>query len=74
MYNRSGALSSWVFWRYAVLTAVVGGAVSFFIPYYAVVISGQNSVNDLYSVGKIVFIVIVAVVSTFWSFADTCHT
>ena len=62
MYNHSGALSNWVFWRYAVLTAIIGGAVSFFIPYYSIVISNQNSVSDLYSVGKIVFIVIVAVV------------
>ncbi len=62
MYGRSGSLSNWVFWRYAVLTAIVGGAASFFIPYYAIVTSGQNSVADLYSVGKIVMIIIVAVV------------
>ncbi len=64
MYNRSGmsSLSSAVFWRYAVLTAIVSGAACLFIPYYAIVIADQNSVNDLYSVGKIVIVVVVLVV------------
>ena len=62
MYGNSGSLSNWVFWRYAVFTAIIGGAASFFIPYYAIVTSGQNSVADLYSVGKIVMLIIVAVV------------
>ena len=55
-------MTSRVFWRYSVLTAAVGGAVSFFLPYYAITSSGQNSVADIYSIGKIVFIIIVAVV------------
>ena len=62
LYDQGKSMSSWVFWRYAVLTAIVGGAATFFIPYYAVVPGGRNSVADLFSLGKIVFIVVVAVV------------
>ena len=45
------------------LTAIVTGAACLFIPYYAIVIADRNSVDDLYSVGKIVIIVVVLVVS-----------
>ena len=62
MYFEGKSMTSRVFWRYSVLTAAVGGAVSFFLPYYAITSSGQNSVADIYSIGKIVFIIIVAVV------------
>lgn len=62
MYNGGKSLSGLIFWRYSVLTAVVGGAATFFLPYYAVVATGRNSVDDIYSLGKIVFIIVVAVV------------
>ena len=62
MYNGGKSLSGLIFWRYSVLTAIAGGAAAFFLPYYAVVVSGRNSVDDTYSLGKIVMIIVVAVV------------
>ena len=62
MYNSGTSMSSLIFWRYSVLTAALGGAACFFLPYYSVVASSRNSVDDLYSLGKIVFIIVVAVV------------
>lgn len=74
MYNGGKSLSGLIFWRYSVLTAVVGGAVAFFIPYYTVVASGRDSVDDIYSLGKIVFIIVVAVVCMPPTSEDSTHS
>jgi len=63
MYNRGHSMATAVFWRYSVMTAVFGGAVCFFFPYYAIVASDRDSINDLYSVGKTVYICIVLLVN-----------
>ena len=36
--------------------ALLDAAIAFFIPYYSIVEAGENSITDVYSVGKVVFI------------------
>ena len=38
MYNKTHSMSTVVFWRYSVLTAIIGGAIVFFFPYYAITV------------------------------------
>lgn len=43
--------------------ALLDAAIAFFIPYYSIVESGQNSITDVYSVGKVVFIALLGAVT-----------
>lgn len=49
MYNRGHSMATAVFWRYSVMTAVFGGAVCFFFPYYATVVRLPLKVAHLLS-------------------------
>ncbi len=52
-----------VFWKSGVLMAAVDAALAFFIPYYSITASDHNSITDVYSVGKTVFIALLGAVS-----------
>lgn len=72
--RRSAALTFASFWKMGVLAAAAHGAVCFFIPYYAVVPGGKRNIDDIYSVGKIVFVAMLgtvtlemALVSRYWT-------
>lgn len=43
--------------------ALLDAAIAFFIPYYTIVAAGQNSITDVYSVGKTVFIALLGAVT-----------
>lgn len=43
--------------------ALLDAAIAFFIPYYTIVASGQNSITDVYSVGKTVFVALLGAVT-----------
>lgn len=43
--------------------ALLDAAIAFFIPYYSIVEAGQNSITDVYSVGKVVFICLLSAVT-----------
>lgn len=43
--------------------AALDAAIAFFIPYYTIVASGQNSITDVYSVGKVVFVALLGAVT-----------
>ena len=47
-YNNKGSLSTRVFWKGGVLMAALDAALAFFIPYYSIVESGQDSITDVY--------------------------
>ena len=63
MYNKQGSLNTRVFWKSGVLMAAVDAALAFFIPYYSITASDHNSITDVYSVGKTVFIALLGAVS-----------
>jgi magnesium-transporting ATPase (P-type) len=73
-YNNNSSLSTRVFWKGGVLMAAVDAALAFFIPYYSIAESGQDSITDVYSTGKVVFVALlgavsleVALVSRYWT-------
>jgi len=48
MYNRGHSMATTTFWRYSVGTAMLGGAICFFFPYYAITVRGnQFSLPDI---------------------------
>lgn len=51
VYNHRSSLTTATFWKNAVITAVIDGAICFFLTYYAVAARGKLNANDLYSVG-----------------------
>eukprot|EP00891_Asterochloris_glomerata_P000836 jgi/Astpho2/836/Aster-00685 len=63
VYNKQGSLNTRVFWKSGVLMAAVDAALAFFIPYYSITASDHNSITDVYSVGKTVFIALLGAVS-----------
>ncbi|KAK9810005.1 hypothetical protein WJX72_003251 [[Myrmecia] bisecta] len=76
MYNHQGSLNTRVFWKSGVLMAIIDAAICFFVPYYSIRAAGQNSMADVYSVGKTVFIALlgavsleVGLISRFWTYA-----
>ena len=63
MYNNQKSLTTRVFWKSGVGMALLDAAIAFFIPYYSIVEAGQNSITDVYSVGKVVFICLLSAVT-----------
>ena len=63
VYNNQKSLTTRVFWKSGVGMALLDAAVAFFIPYYSIVASGQNSITDVYSVGKVVFVALLGAVT-----------
>ena len=51
VYNNRSSLTTTTFWKNAVITAIVDGAICFFLTFYAVAARGKWNANDLYSVG-----------------------
>ena len=63
VYNNQKSLTTRVFWKSGVGMALLDAAIAFFIPYYTIVESGQNSITDVYSVGKTVFVALLGAVT-----------
>ncbi|KAL3132559.1 hypothetical protein ABBQ32_009098 [Trebouxia sp. C0010 RCD-2024] len=63
VYNNQKSLTTRVFWKSGVGMALLDAAIAFFIPYYSIVSSGQNSITDVYSVGKVVFVALLGAVT-----------
>ncbi len=63
VYNNQKSLTTRVFWKSGVGMALLDAAIAFFIPYYSIVEAGQNSITDVYSVGKVVFICLLSAVT-----------
>ena len=63
VYNNQKSLTTRVFWKSGVGMAALDAAIAFFIPYYTIVASGQNSITDVYSVGKVVFVALLGAVT-----------
>ena len=63
VYNNQKSLTTRVFWKSGVGMALLDAAIAFFIPYYTIVASGQNSITDVYSVGKTVFVALLGAVT-----------
>ena len=63
VYNNQKSLTTRVFWKSGVGMAALDAAIAFFIPYYSIVASGQNSITDVYSVGKVVFVALLGAVT-----------
>ncbi|KAK9828339.1 hypothetical protein WJX74_009865 [Apatococcus lobatus] len=63
LYHRSESLSIPAFWRTAIALAIVHGAICFFIPYYSVANGDRNSITDLWSVGKTIWVAVIGVVT-----------
>ena len=78
LYNQGKSLNMRVFWK-SILMAIVHSAICFFIPMYSVPLTmGQNEINDLYSIGNIVYTCLlitvnleIAIVSRFWTIIFT---
>lgn len=51
VYNNKSSLTTTTFWKNAVITAVVDGAICFFFTLYTEAARGKSNANDLYSVG-----------------------
>ena len=73
-YNPRSSLTTLTFWKNGVFMAAVDAAICFFIPYYATTTNGQHGANDVFSVGKTVFVALlgtvtleVALVSRYWT-------
>lgn len=62
-YNPRSSLTTLTFWKNGVFMAAVDAAICFFIPYYAITTNGQRDVNDVFSVGKTVFVALLGTVS-----------
>lgn len=54
-YNHGGSLTTEVFWKSGVLSAVIDAAIVFFVTYYSIVSGGRNNISDVYSMGKVRF-------------------
>ena len=52
-YNHGGSLTTEVFWKSGVLSALIDAAIVFFVTYYAIVAGGRNAITDVYSMGKV---------------------
>jgi hypothetical protein len=63
LYNNSTSLTQLNFWRYGVGMAIVDGALVYFFCYYSIAAKGQNSVDDLYSLGKLAYVALLGVVT-----------
>lgn len=63
LYHRSESLSIPAFWRTAISLAIIHGAICFFIPYYSVANGDRNSITDLWSVGKTIWVAVIGVVT-----------
>mmetsp|Transcript_7573 Transcript_7573/g.22355 ORF Transcript_7573/g.22355 Transcript_7573/m.22355 type:complete len:1298 (+) Transcript_7573:304-4197(+) len=63
MYNVNNPLSVRTFWKTGVLMGIAHSAAVFFIIYYSSVASDRDSTNDLYSVGKVMFVALIGIVS-----------
>ena len=63
VYNNQKSLTTRVFWKSGVGMALLDAAIAFFIPYYSIVEAGENSITDVYSVGKVVFICLLSAVT-----------
>eukprot|EP01025_Chloroclados_australasicus_P031044 TRINITY_DN3132_c0_g4_i1.p1 TRINITY_DN3132_c0_g4~~TRINITY_DN3132_c0_g4_i1.p1 ORF type:complete len:1356 (-),score=176.40 TRINITY_DN3132_c0_g4_i1:580-4509(-) len=62
-YNRNRSLTTLIFWKTAVISAVIDGLLCFFIPYLAAQATDNLSQNNIYSVGKTIFLCILGVVT-----------
>ncbi len=62
-YNPRSSLTTLTFWKNGVFMAAVDAAICFFIPYYATTTNGQRDVNDVFSVGKTVFVALLGTVT-----------
>ena len=63
VYNNQKSLTTRVFWKSGVGMALLDAAIAFFIPYYTIVASNENSITDVYSVGKTVFVALLGAVT-----------
>ncbi len=52
-YNHKGSLTTEIFWKSGVMSAVIDAAIVFFITYYAIKAGDRNAINDAYSMGKV---------------------
>ena len=74
LYYQNTSLNMRIFWK-SILLAMIHSAICFFIPLYSVPLSmNENGINDLYSVGNIVYTCLlitvnleIAIVSRFWT-------
>lgn len=74
LYNKTESLSTRVFWRTGILDGLIAAAICFFIPFFAAVPAGRDSVHGLWSVGKTTFIALlgsvtleVSLVARYWT-------
>ena len=62
LYNTSRALSSWNFWKAALLKSALTSALSFFVPYFSASSNGQLGTDGIFSLGKTVYIALLGIV------------
>ncbi|QDZ20134.1 phospholipid-translocating P-type ATPase [Chloropicon primus] len=61
-YNNSRALSTWNFWKAALLKSTMTSALAFFVPYFSTSISGVYGAEDIYSLGTTIFIALLGII------------
>jgi len=61
-YNRSRALSSWNFWKAALVKSTLSSALSFFVPYLSSTVKGKHGTQGVYSLGATIFIALLGII------------
>lgn len=50
MYNQAHSMDTSTFWRYSVGTATLGGAIVFFMPYFAITVRKADFLINYYEI------------------------